>query len=369
METILVTGGAGFVGSCLAIALRQQRPALRVVALDNLKRRGSELNLPRLRAAGVNFVHGDIRNQEDFEPVGPVDLILECSAEPSVLAGYTSSPDYLIHTNLSGTIHCLEVARKYAAGMIFLSTSRVYPMETINALRYREEATRFVLEGAQPVAGVSERGISEDFPLDGARSLYGATKLCSELILREYAQMYAMRTIVNRCGVLAGPWQMGKVDQGFVVLWAARHIFGGPLSYIGFGGRGRQVRDILHIDDLCRLILYQIDHLDRLSGQTFNVGGGPGISVSLQELTEICRELTGATIPIGSEPADRPADIRLYLTDNARVTAATPWRPEKGVLAIMEDVCGWLHAHRDNLAPIFAAGEHKRGTVPLLDLV
>ncbi len=364
MQTILVTGGSGFVGSCLAIALRRQMPDVSVVVLDNLKRRGSELNLPRLREAGVAFVHGDIRNSEDFEPVGPVDLILECSAEPSVLAGYSGSPEYLLNTNLGGTIHCLEVARKHKAGMIFLSTSRVYPAAAINALKYRNEPTRFALADGQAVAGVSGRGISEDFPLQGARSLYGATKLCSELIVHEYGAMYGLPTLVNRCGVLTGPWQMGKVDQGFVVLWASRHLLGGQLSYIGFGGDGRQVRDILHIEDLCRLIAYQIEHLGQLRGQTFNVGGGPEISVSLQELTAICRELTGVSLAVGSEPHDRPADIRLYLSDNARVTAATGWRPRIGVRAIVEDVCEWIKAHRQALGPIFAShqGNGQPGT-------
>jgi CDP-paratose 2-epimerase len=354
MKTILVTGGAGFVGSCLAIGLRKERPGTRVVSLDNLKRRGSELNLPRLREAGVEFIHGDVRNMEDLESVGPIDLILECSAEPSVLAGYTSSPNYLVNTNLGGTINCLELARKHGAGMIFLSTSRVYPVETLNALRYGEQSTRFALDDEQSVAGVSRRGISEDFPLEGARSLYGATKLCSELILREYAEMYSLRTVVNRCGVLTGPWQMGKIDQGVVVLWAAKHFFGGSLRYIGYGGQGKQVRDMLHVDDLCRLILHQIDRLDELAGQTFNVGGGPAVSVSLQELTALCRDLTGRAIPIESEPADRPADIRIYLTDNARVASATGWRPEKDVPAIMEDICAWMRDHQEALAPIFS---------------
>jgi CDP-paratose 2-epimerase len=353
MKTILITGGAGFVGSSLAIGLRREMPGARIVSFDNLKRRGSELNLPRLRRSGVEFVHGDVRNKEDFESLGQIDLILECSAEPSVLAGYTSSPNYLVNTNLGGTINCLEVARKHGAGMIFLSTSRVYPIASVNALRYREETTRFAIDDSQSTAGASGRGISEQFPLEGARSLYGATKLCSELMIREYAEMYSLRTIVNRCGVLTGPWQMGKIDQGVVVLWAAKHFFGGRLSYIGFGGEGKQVRDILHVDDLCRLVLHQIERIDDLAGRTFNVGGGPEVSVSLRELTSLCREHTGSTIPIASETADRPADIRVYLSDNSRVHAATQWRPEKDCPAIVDDICRWISRHKESLEPIF----------------
>jgi len=305
-----------------------------------------------LRAAGVEFIHGDIRNPEDFERTGSVDVILECSAEASVLAGYTSSPKYLVNTNLVGTITCLEVARKCGAGIIFLSTSRVYPIETVNAMSYSESATRFVLDEEQAIPGASKRGISECFPLDGNRSLYGATKLCSELILQEYLGIYSLKGVVNRCGVLTGPWQMGNVDQGFVALWAARHIFGGSLNYIGYGGKGKQVRDILHVDDLLRLILHQIDHLDELSGRTFNVGGGPKVSVSLQELTAICQEITGKTIAVGSDLADSPADIRIYITDNTRVTSATGWHPEKDVQTVVADVCRWIGANRDLLRPI-----------------
>ena len=106
-EHILVTGGAGFVGSSLALGLKAKYPDSRVTALDNLKRRGSELNLPRLRAAGVDFVHGDIRSLEDLSVSPPPGLVLECSAEPSVLAGRDGSPAYLIHSNLLGTFHCL----------------------------------------------------------------------------------------------------------------------------------------------------------------------------------------------------------------------------------------------------------------------
>ena len=351
MESVLVTGGAGFVGSGLAIRVKREHPKTRVIALDNLQRRGSELNLPRLREAGVDFVHGDIRNPEDLEGAGSVDLILECSAEPSVLAGYDTSPGYVIDTNLGGTINCLEFARKCKAAMLFLSTSRVYPTRILNDLNFVEEDCRFSLSAEQTVAGVSEKGISEGFPLIGARSLYGATKLCSELILEEYRDAYGLTALVNRCGVIAGPWQMGKVDQGVVALWAARHVYGGALSYIGYGGAGKQVRDLLHIDDLLDLILYQMGHLEELDGETFNVGGGPDISASLCELTELCREISGNTIEIGSEPKNRPGDIRLYITDNAHVTERTGWRPKKDVRAIVEDTAAWLESDEAQLKP------------------
>ncbi|MBP8129181.1 MAG: NAD-dependent epimerase/dehydratase family protein [Candidatus Hydrogenedentes bacterium] len=352
MKNILVTGGAGFVGSCLALGVKARREGMRVVALDNLKRRGSELNLSRLRAGGVEFLHGDIRNPEDLEAAGKVDLILECSAEPSVLAGYDGSPQYVLNTNLTGTLHCLEHARRHGAALVFLSTSRVYPIETINRLPLEETSTRFELAKAQDTPGVSASGFSEAFPLDGARSLYGATKLCSELVLQEYLAMYGLRGVINRCGVIAGPWQMGKVDQGVAVLWAARHVFGGTLNYIGFGGTGKQVRDLLHVEDLLELVLYEIGHLDALSGSVFNVGGGRAVSLSLLEMTRVCEELTGNRLEIGRIPETRAGDIPIYLTDHGLVTSATGWRPKRDARGILEDICRWIADHRDSLAVI-----------------
>lgn len=352
MEKVLVTGGAGFVGAALAIAAKRAYPSARVIAMDNLKRRGSELKLPILRERGVEFLHGDIRNPEDFDGIDGAEVVLECSAEPSILAGYGPSPGYVINTNLNGTVNCLEFARRCGAAMIFLSTSRVYPIEAQNSLPYTEENTRFSLAAGQSVTGVSEKGISEDFPLAGARSMYGATKLSSELILHEYREAFGLSGIVNRCGIIAGPWQMGKVDQGVVVLWAARHVMGGTLDYIGYGGLGKQVRDMLHLDDLVSLMMYQMEHLDDLDGETFNVGGGLENSVSLCELTKVCEKLTGKSIEIGSVNEDRQGDVRIYYTDNTRVTERTGWRPERDVKTIVRDIVTWLETYKCELGPI-----------------
>ena len=352
MTSLLITGGAGFVGSALALQFKQAYPDCRVLAFDNLRRRGSELNLPRLQAAGVEFVHGDIRNPEDFAALPAVEVIIEASAEPSVLAGLTSAPDYLINTNLGGTVNCLNYARQHGAAFIFLSTSRVYPINQIERIELEEVATRFEISATQSLSGISPAGLAEDFPLEGYRSLYGATKLCSEYLIQEYQHFYGLRTVINRCGVLAGPWQMGKVDQGVVGLWVARHLWQQPLGYFGFGGTGKQVRDVLHIDDLFDLVQYQLTHLDQVSGKILNVGGGRAVSVSLQELTEICQRVTGHTVPIASQAENRAADIALYLTDNSRVTALTNWQPRRSVEQLVTDVYQWLRDNEAQLKPI-----------------
>jgi CDP-paratose 2-epimerase len=352
-EHVLITGGAGFVGASLAIDLRRRFPGMRVTAFDNLYRRGSELNLPALADAGVAFVHGDVRCPEDLRGLRHApSLIVECSAEPSAQAGYGGSPEPLIRTNLDGCFHCLEYARAVRADFLFLSTSRVYPVAALNGLAFREEATRFVLEDRQPTPGASAEGISEAFPLDGARSLYGMTKLAAELMIAEYADAYGIRTLINRCGLIAGPRQMGKSDQGVVTLWVAAHYFGRPLRYIGFGGQGKQVRDVLHIEDLCDLVACQVERFDRYAGGLFNAGGGASRSVSLLELTAICEEVTGNRIAIGSEPDTRPADLRIFATDHRRLTSAGGWCPRRDVRAAAVDIFEWIRREESALRPL-----------------
>ena len=226
---VLVTGGAGFVGSSIAMMLRRDHNGT-VVALDNLRRRGSELALRRLAAAGADFIHGDIRNPEDLEAAGHADLIIECSADPSVSAGSDGDARYVVDTNLVGTFNCLEFARRHQSATIFLSTSRVYSISALRALPLGATVSRFALPETATGPDGHRAGFSEAFPITGARSLYGATKLASELLIEEYGAMFGLPAIVNRCGVITGPWQMGKVDQGFFVLWAARHLYGGALA-------------------------------------------------------------------------------------------------------------------------------------------
>jgi CDP-paratose 2-epimerase len=340
---ILVTGGAGFVGANLALALAAQ--GAEVVALDSLKRRGSELNLARLREAGVAFVHGDVRERGDLLGIEPVEAIVECSAEPSVLAGMGSGADFVVQTNLLGAHNCLELARRDGSQVVFLSTSRVYPVAPLSELVLTENETRFELAAEQPHPGASEHGIAEDFPLGGARTLYGATKLAAELLIAEYADAFGVRGVIDRCGVIAGPWQMGKVDQGVFTHWLLAHRLGRPLTYIGYGGTGKQVRDLLHVDDLCELIVEQLGDPAAWDGATVNVGGGIDGSLSLRETTALCRELTGAEVPVEPVLEPRPGDVPHYASDCRALFARTAWRPARSPRAILEDTLAWIEAN------------------------
>jgi CDP-paratose 2-epimerase len=339
---VLVTGGAGFVGANLAIALRCRHPGWEITALDNLKRRGSELNLSRLREAGIAFVHSDVRDPADVQALGAIDTLVECSAEPSVLAGTDGSPDYVVRTNLFGAYHCLEFARRHDASVVFLSTSRVYPVATLERLAHDETATRYELAERQPVPGASRAGVSEALPLDGPRSLYGTTKLSAELLIAEYRETYGLRAVVNRCGVIAGPWQFGKADQGVFTYWMLAHVLDRPLRYIGYGGSGKQVRDLLHVDDLVDLVDEQIVDLDRWDGMTVNVGGGRSGSLSLLETTELCRELSGRRVEVRSSPESRPGDVRIYLSNCELLFGHTVWRPSRSPRDVLADTLDWI---------------------------
>ena len=352
--TVLVTGGAGFVGSAVARRLAHADVGARVVAFDNLRRRGSELNVPLLAAAGVEFRLGDVRSPEELALDGrPIDLIVECAAEPSVMAGYGGGSRYVVDANLGGLVNCLELARERKARLLFLSTSRVYPVARVNQLAVLETESRYVLSDQPDVSGASARGISEDFPLTGVRTLYGATKLAGELLLEEYAAAFGVEYVSTRFGVIAGPGQMGKVDQGVFSLWMSRYVFGGALRYQGWGGQGKQVRDVLHIDDACDLLLAQLNAWPIVSGRTWNAGGGLANSLSLAETTALCESISGTRVPLSSDAMTHPSDVRVYVTDQRALTGALGWSPKRPARRVLEDLHTWMTENAKMRAPVF----------------
>ncbi len=342
---MLITGGAGFIGSSVAVGFAARHPDWELVALDNLRRRGSELNLARLREVGVAFEHGDVRVLDDLLALGELDAIVECSAEPSVLAGTDGSPGYVVSSNLVGAYHCLELARRRGAQFVFLSTSRVYPVAPLQGLSLVEAETRFELADDQSTVGVSPNGISERFALDGARTLYGTTKLSAELLIEEYRAAYGLRAVIDRCGVIAGPWQMGRVDQGVFSFWVLAHRLGRPLRYIGFGGSGKQVRDLLHVEDLVDLLEHQVRDPDGWDGETVNVGGGREISLSLLETSALCAEITGNVVEVERSDQTRPGDLPLYLSDCSRLVERSEWRPRHDARSILAEIDAWIAAN------------------------
>lgn len=350
MTRVVITGGAGFVGSNLAVSLAARHPDWELVAFDNLYRRGSELNLPRLQEAGVEFVKGDVREPDDLAALPSCTALIECSAEPSVMSGVNGDTGYLVQTNLTGAYNCLELARRDGAFLVFLSTSRVYPVAPQVELALEEAETRFEIAPEQKVPGVSPAGISEEFPLDGARTLYGATKLAAELLIEEYRAGLGVPAVIDRCGVIAGPWQMGKVDQGVFTHWMLAHHFRNPLSYIGFGGHGKQVRDLLHVEDLVDLVERQLLDPQAWDGRTVNVGGGRECSLSLRETTEICQRLTGNEVAIEPVRETRQGDVPIYLSDCTRLYGLDEWRPRRSAEQALADIHEWVAADEERIA-------------------
>ncbi|MCJ8347553.1 NAD-dependent epimerase/dehydratase family protein [bacterium] len=351
-QRILITGGCGFVGSSIALHLKKHFPQTEIICLDNFIRKGSELQVPRLKSMDIQVVEGDVRFYDHLNDI-EADLLIDCSAEPSVSAGLDGSSKYLVETNLIGSFNCLEWAKTKKAAILFLSTSRVYSIEELEKIAYFESDTRFEWKGTNLGLERSMQGITKQFSNKGPISLYGATKLSSEQLLVEYSKMYDIPAIINRFGVIAGPWQMGKVDQGFIALWVARHYFQQSLSYNGYGGLGKQVRDFLHIDDLCSLILKQVLHLDQYRGETFQVGGGLKNSVSLLELTTLCQEISNHKIEFLRNPETHSNDIRILLMDSEIVQKEFDWKQEKKITHLVQDVYHWIRQEEDLIRKIF----------------
>jgi CDP-paratose 2-epimerase len=299
---------------------------------------------------------------EDLLDAGPVDALVECSAEPSVLAGVDGDPDYVIKTNLLGAYNCLELARRRSAYLVFLSTSRVYPVSPLCGLALEENETRFELAAQQPYPGAGPEGIAETFPMDGARTLYGSSKLGAELLIAEYRAVFGLIATVNRCGVIAGPWQMGKIDQGVFTYWMLAHHFKRDLRYIGFGGTGKQVRDLLHVADLAELIIRQLRDAAHWDGFVGNVGGGRECSLSLRETTDLCAEITGNGLPVTADTNSRPGDVPIYVSDCRRLYGYSDWRPRRGPREILGDIHAWIAEHEAALAHALrpAATSHPR---------
>jgi CDP-paratose 2-epimerase len=348
--TVMITGGAGFIGASLALELAARRADWEIIAFDNLHRRGAELNLPRLRDGGVRFVHGDVREPEDLRAVGPFDALVECSAEPSATAGMDGATGFMMRTNLLGAYHCLEEAARNRAQVVFLSTSRVYPVAAINSLSFHETGTRFELLDHQELPGASARGVAENFHLQGARTLYGASKLAAELLITEYAEAFNLPTVINRCGVVAGPWQMGRADQGVFTHWMLSFYFRRPLAYLGFGGQGKQVRDLLHVADLTDLVEDQLLRPAHWAGAIVNVGGGTRGSLSLRETSDLCEQITGNRIAVATSGEFRAGDVRIYISDCHSLSQLSEWAPRRPPAQILEDTFTWLREHEAVMA-------------------
>jgi CDP-paratose 2-epimerase len=352
---ILVTGGCGFIGSHLALHLQAQ--GHKVSVMDNLVRRGSEENISTLTRHGIAFFHGDVRNFEDLANLpGGMELICDASAQPSVVTGY-ANPLFDITNNGLGAIRILEYARGRRIPLIFWSSNRVYGADRLNALPRRETSTRFeydsdawqcLPESQRPAGFHPIYGVSEEFSIDGGqRSIYGLSKLIADAACQEYAHAFDLPILVNRFGVISGQGQFGHADQGWLVWWAIAHWFQLPLTYLGW--QGKQVRDILFVEDMLELLDIQIEQIARFRGEVFNLGGGRENSLSLREATQSMQEISSRSTSIKEETQARKGDIALYWTDNRKAAREFCWKQRTDLKVGIARIFDWIHKNEAGL--------------------
>ena len=350
---VIIAGGAGFVGSSLAIYLQKRIKHIEIFAIDNLIRNGSSLNLERLEKNKINFIHGDLSDYSNFRNLPDAEFLIDAAADPSTLAGINSSTIGLINNNFLTTINSVEWCLKHKCKMIFLSTSRVYPFDKLKNIKYQENETRFIWDFKNKIKRITNKGVNEKFTIDGLRSFYGTSKYASENFIREYGFFKKLNFVINRCGVIGGPWQMGKFDQGILAYWIAGHIYDLPLKYLGYNGSGKQVRDIVHINDICSLILLQIKNWEKINLNTYNIGGGYKNSSSLFELNKLIKEETGIKKNIGQDLKIRDADIPIYYTDYSKIKKDLDWSPKISINETIIDTTNWIFDNKDLLSKIF----------------
>ncbi|OUX53445.1 MAG: hypothetical protein CBE47_03190 [Pelagibacteraceae bacterium TMED287] len=329
---ILITGGCGFVGSNLAIYLKEKLKNVKISTLDNLYRKGSEINKERLKFHNINNLNIDISNDNKIKKLPKYDLLIDCCAEAAVETSKTN-PDKVIFTNFIGTYNSVKKCIRDKSNIIFLSSSRVYSIDAIKKIIGKENLKNKIKTNFL---------IDENFNTSGVKSLYGLSKLSSEELIKEYNYTQNLGYIINRFGVISGPWQFGKQDQGFVSMWIGKHLAKKKIKYVGFGGYGNQVRDVIHIDDVCEIILIQIQNLSKIKNETFNIGGGIKNKISLKDLTYKCQLVTGNKINIAKTIKTSNYDIPYYVSNNKKISKFYNWLPKKNINQIVFDIYFWM---------------------------
>ena len=344
---ILITGGCGFVGSSLCISIKNKFKEYKIIAFDNFYRKGSIINKKRLEKIGIKVIKGDIRFKKDLDKISNIDLLIDCAADPSVATGKKKNLRYLVETNLIGTLNSLEFSKKNKAKLIFLSSSRIYPFEDINKMKFKIKNDQYIPK--ENFKNCKKKAISEKFKTKGIKTFYGFTKYSSENLIEEYSYANNIDYIINRCGVIAGPWQWGKIDQGFIVYWMICYLFNMKLSYIGYGGSGYQCRDILDINDLSALINKQITNFSNFKNNIFNIGGGSSRILSLKNLTDQCNKLFGFKKKINSISKTRYGDIPYYVTDYSKIYNLCGWKPKKKLETTVFEIYKWVNDHKKTI--------------------
>ena len=331
---IIVTGSAGFIGSAFVHYMKDV-PGVQTIGIDNLSRRGAASNLSWLvqHAANHEFERLDVASASDMDDLLrrhlDADAIVHLAAQTAVTTS-VADPRRDFEANALGTLNVLEAARRHAPGaaLLFSSTNKVYgnlEHETLVDRGERYELTR------------SPQGISESCPLD-FHSPYGCSKGAADQYVGDYARIYGMRTVVFRQSCIYGPRQYGVEEQGWVAWFAIAAATGAPITVFG---DGCQVRDLLWIDDLCDLYRSAIADIDRVSGQVYNIGGGPANALSVREVLRILEGLYGKPL----RPAEGPwrsGDQRIFIADTASIERDLGWTPRTNAAEGIARLVEWV---------------------------
>lgn len=331
---VLLTGGAGFIGSNLAHHLLSSGKRVRL--FDNLSRAGVERNVDWLRRAhgeAVELRIGDVRDAEAVrDAVRDARAVFHLAAQVAVTSSITD-PSYDFEVNARGTVNVLEAVRESSRKppVVYTSTNKVYG--ELGDIELRARNRRYV-----PVNGdIERRGIDENRPVD-LRTPYGCSKGTGEQYLVEYARTYGIDAIALRMSCIYGPRQMGNEDQGWVAHFFRRAIEGESVTIYG---DGRQVRDVLYVDDLVDALLRAHASAHRFAGSVFNIGGGPENTLSLLELVDAIERIRGKALPIDFSEW-RGGDQRYFVSCVDRIAAALGWKPRVGVREGLQRLHAWV---------------------------
>jgi CDP-paratose 2-epimerase len=344
---VLITGICGFVGSTLASCLLESIEDLHLVGIDNLMRPGSETNRQRVEQMGVQFIHGDLRHASDLAQLPACDWVIDAAANPSVLAGLSadSSSRSLVEHNLLGSLNVLEYCRQHCAGLLLLSSSRVYSIAALNAIPLVVQGAAFALDTkAHLPVGLTDHGIGSEFSTTAPVSLYGSTKLASETVALEYGSAFDFPVWVTRCGVLAGAGQFGTAAQGIFTFWINAHLRRRPLRFIGFQGSGHQTRDAFHPRDLTSLLVAQMRTARRGGQRIYTAGGGQSRTMSLANLQAWCDDRFGRHAPT-IESAPRAFDAPWVVMNNSDAMRDFAWQPHIPMSRLLDEIAEHAEHH------------------------
>lgn len=343
VANILITGGAGFIG--VNAAMRFLQKGWNVTVFDDFSRRGADLNVAFLREQfpEVSVIRGDVRSVEDVGRAfkHSYDAVLHLAGQVAVTTSVTHPRDDFT-INALGTFNLLEAARSSSKPpiVLFASTNKVYGgLENIEVAEGERRYDFRDLTG----------GVSEGQPLD-FHSPYGCSKGAADQYVRDYARIYGLRTVVFRQSCIYGQRQMGIEDQGWVAWFMIAGLFGRPVTIYG---NGKQVRDLLYIDDLVDLYERAIERIEVASGKVYNIGGGPANTLSLLEFLDVLKELG---LPLTHASAkERPGDQPIFISDNSKAQRDLQWSPRIGVSQGIPKLRDWLIEHKSALEAFYAS--------------